>query len=183
MRLLPIGRRRHDALRDLLTDAATAGPGEPPAAHLTVIAPLAAVEGRLGALPAQLVLPDGRTTALSHQSLHRLGCTSHLDAVLLDATGTPIGASSTRRMPNRRERRALRARWGSTCATDGCAHTRTVPHHVLPWWLSGLTRLSDLVPLCASCHHDLHEGHRTLRLRDGRLIDDHGWVETVRAAA
>ncbi len=86
-------------------------------------------------------------------------------------------------MPNRAERRALRARWGPTCAVDGCHHTRTVPHHVVPWWLSHLTRLSDLVPLCASCHHDLHEGHRTLRLRDGRLIDDQGWVESVSAAA
>jgi hypothetical protein len=86
-------------------------------------------------------------------------------------------------MPNRAERRALRARWGPHCAVDGCTHTRTVPHHAVPWWLSHLTRLSDLVPLCASCHHDLHEGHRTLRLRDQRLIDDHGWVQLLSAAA
>jgi len=86
-------------------------------------------------------------------------------------------------MPNRRERRALRARWGPTCATAGCHHTRTVPHHVRPWWLSHFTRLRDLVPLCTSCHVDLHEGHRTLRLRDGRLIDDHGWVTAIPTAA
>ena len=53
------------------------------------------------------------------------------------------------------------------------------PHHVLPWWLSHRTRQRDLIPLCTSCHHDLHEGHRTLRLRDGRLIDDHGWTTTT----
>ena len=86
-------------------------------------------------------------------------------------------------MPNRAERRALRARWGPTCAVAGCHHTRTVPHHVIPWWLSHLTRLTDLVPLCSSCHHDLHEGRRTLRLRDRRLIDDHGWVSAVQEAA
>ncbi len=68
-------------------------------------------------------------------------------------------------------------------AIAGCTRTDTVPHHVIPWWLSGLTRLHDLVPLCTSCHHDLHEGHRTLRLRDHRLIDDHGWTTTVSAAA
>ena len=116
-------------------------------------------------------------------ALQRLGCSIALDAVLLDALGTPVGASSTRRMPNRRERRAMRARWGPTCAVHGCHASRTVPHHVEPWWRSGCTRLCDLVPLCASCHHDLHEGHRTLRLRDGRLIDDHGWVDVLLAAA
>ena len=184
LRLVAVGRRRHDALRDLLTDAAGADePGQPAPCHLTVIATLDAVEGRLGALPAQLTLPDGRTTALRPETLQRLGCNSQLDAVLLDALGTPVGASSTRRMPNRAERRALRARWGPTCAVDGCHHSRTVPHHVVPWWLSHLTQLTDLVPLCASCHHDLHEGHRTLRLRDRRLIDDHGWVSVLAAAA
>ena len=115
--------------------------------------------------------------------LSKLGCSSVLDAVLLDATGNPVGASSTRRLPNPRERRALRDRWGPNCAVAGCHRTRTVPHHVVPWWLSRLTWLRDLVPLCAGCHHYLHEGHRTLRLRDRRLIDDHGWVTVHRTAA
>ena len=183
LRLTTAGRRRHDALRDLLTDARTAPPGEPAPAHLTILTTLDALENRLGALPAQLLLPDGRTTALRPETLQRLGCHSELDAVLLDTLANPLGASSTRRMPTRRERRALRTRWGPTCATAGCPHTRTVPHHVIPWWLSGLTRQRDLIPLCASCHHDLHEGHRTLRLRDNRLIDDHGWTTTTAAAA
>ena len=182
-RLISTGRRRHDALRDLLTDAASAPPGEPPHAHLTVLATLEAVEGRLGAPPAQLLSVSGRSVHLRPETLQRLGCSSELDAVLLDAHGHPVGASSTRRMPNRRERRALRARWGPHCAVAGCPHTRTVPHHVIPWWLSGLTRLADLVPLCTSCHHDLHEGHRTLRLRDSRLIDDHGWVSVFNPTA
>jgi hypothetical protein len=183
-RLISAGRRRHDALRDLLTDARTAtARGEPAPAHLTIIATLDAVHGRLGALPAQLVLPDSRATPLRTETLHRLGCHSQLDAVLLDAHGTPVGASSTRRMPNPKERRALRARWGPTCAVDGCSHTRTVPHHVIPWWLSRRTRLPDLIPLCTSCHHDLHEGHRTLRLRDTRHVDDRGWTTTAHAAA
>ena len=182
-RLTTAGRQRHDALHDLLTDARTAAPGEPAPAHLTIHATLDAVEGRLGALPAQLVLPDGRTSPLRPETLQRLGCYSELDAVLLDAAGTPVGASSARRLPTPRERRALRARWGPTCAVAGCHHTRTVPHHVNPWWLSHRTRLRDLIPLCTSCHHDLHEGHRTLRLRDSRLIDDHGWTTTSSTAS
>ena len=183
-RPISAGRRRHDALRDLLTDAATAAPGQPAPAALTIIASLDAVADHLGALPAQLLLPDGRTTVLPTETLQRLGCTSTLDAVLLDALGNPVGASHTRRMPNRAERRAMHARWGRRCAVHGCTRLRTVPHHVIPWRLSHLTRLQDLIPLCASCHHDIHEGHRTLRLRDGRHIHDHGWTTSpVRTAA
>ena len=43
--------------------------------------------------------------------------------------------------------------------------------------------LRDTVPVCEHCHHDLHEGHRTLLLRDQRLIDDHGLVQAGAAAA
>ena len=175
-RLLPVGRRRHDALRDLLHDTAgaAAGDGEPLPCRLTVHATLAAVEGRIGALPGLLTTP-GHPAPLAAATLQRLGCSSELDAVLLDAVGRPVGASHSRRMPTSRERRALRARWGPTCAVAGCTSTRTVPHHVEPWWLAHRTGLAHLVPLREHCHHDLHEGHRTLRLRDGRLVDDRGW--------
>jgi hypothetical protein len=46
-----------------------------------------------------------------------------------------------------------------------------------PWWKTGRTTLGDLVPLCKGNHHDLHDGRRTLLLRDGRRIDENGWVD------
>ena len=105
-----------------------------------------------------------------------MGCDSRLNAVLLDAARTPIGASGTHRHATEKERRALRAIWGDYCAGLGCPNTDTVPHHVPPWWKTGRTTLADLVPLCKSTHHDVHDGHRTIRLRDGRLINENGWV-------
>ena len=60
-------------------------------------------------------------------------------------------------------RRALLARWGGTCATDGCGRPGVVPHHAEPWWLTRRTRLEDLVPYCDGCHHDLHEGGKTIK--------------------
>ncbi len=49
-------------------------------------------------------------------------------------------------------------------------------HHATPWARSGSTSLSDTVLLCDSSHRDLHEGHKTLRLEDGRVLGPHGWV-------
>ncbi len=44
------------------------------------------------------------------------------------------------------------------------------------------TVLAELAPLCEHCHRDLHEGRRTLRLRDGRWIDEFGWASRARSA-
>jgi hypothetical protein len=179
-RLVPPSRQRHDALAQLLRDAASvhAGSGAPAPASMTVVATVGAVEGRVGALPGTM-LTAGQPVSLPAKTLQRLGCFSELTAVLVDALGDPVGASSPRRSANRKERAALLALWGPWCAIAGCTSTNTVPHHVIPWWLSRRTRLRDLIPICKHCHHDVHEGGRTLRLKDGRLIDGLGWVTTA----
>jgi hypothetical protein len=171
----------HDLLGELLDALAGPGvrePGSPAPTPVTVIADLASVEGRLGTLPGTLLLPTG-PVPLSTEALHRHGCHSRLDAVLLDAARHPVGASGSHRHATERERRALHAKWGDYCAVLGCASTDTIPHHAEPWWKTGRTKLGDLVPLCKSNHHDIHDGHRTLLLRDGRRIDENGWVEDV----
>jgi len=183
-RPISAGRRRHDALARLLHDLQhiEPGSGQPSPTHLTVVATIDAIEGRLGALPGVLGT-RGQPASLSRETLARLGCYSELNVVLLDAYGNAVGASHSRRNLTRRERRALRAQWGPTCAIDGCTSTATVPHHVEPYWMSRRTRLRDMIPACEHCHHDLHDGHRTLRLRDGRLIKEQKWVTTAAAAA
>ena len=70
----------------------------------------------------------------------------------------------------------MRAAWGSRCAVNGCTLPGEVPHHAEPFWKARLTALKDLVPLCRHHHHDVHDGHQKLRLRDGRVIDEWGWV-------
>jgi hypothetical protein len=62
------------------------------------------------------------------------------------------------------------------CAVNACAFPGPIPHHGPPFWLSGQTRQADLIPACEHHHQDVHEGHKTLRLRDGRLINEFGWV-------
>jgi hypothetical protein len=169
-------RRRADALGQLARDShgTHATSCDRPAADLTIVVRDTALAGAPGALPARLA--DG--TRLSLQAVRRLGCDGRIGAVVLDALGRPVGASGSHRNATRRERRALDAQWGG-CAVHGCAKpaAQTRPHHVIPWWLSRRTRLADLVPLCDSNHHDIHEGHRTLRLRDGRYINPTGWAD------
>ncbi len=176
-------RRRHDALSQLLRDSSEhdAGSGTPSPAALTVVCTVEALEGRPGALPGLLQTP-GMPITLRPETLRRFGCDSELTAVLLDTAGKPIGASGTHRTATKRERGALRARWGPCCAIAGCTRTVTTPHHVIPWWLSKQTVLKDLIPICTPDHRDLHEHHRTLRLKDGRLIDELGWVAEQAAA-
>ena len=133
------------------------------------------VLGLPGALPGRY--GPGLSTSLPVEAVRRLGCGGHLAAVLLDAHGMPIGASGTHRHATERERRALLARWGGTCATDGCGRPGVVPHHAEPWWLTRRTRLEDLVPYCDGCHHDLHEGGKTIKLRNGRWVGPTGWTD------
>lgn len=175
-------RDLHDALRDLLLDLLI-GPGASPApVQLVVTAGVGTMTETPGAVPAQLHTSGG-PVSLSPGSLAALRCGADLSAVLVDARGHPVGASGTHRNATDRQRRALRAIWGDLCAVNGCTATRTVPHHTPPWALSGRTRLADLVPLCDHHHLDLHLGHRTLRLRDGRLVDDAGWADALPVAA
>ena len=178
------GRRHHDAFVQLVADLAGVPPGSgiPPPAHLTVTATLATVLAEPGAPPAELDT-GRRPVPLTPSQLARLSCDAALSAVVLDAAGSSVGASGQHRHATARERRALRALWGASCAVNGCDRTATVPHHVEMFSRSRRTRLADLVPLCTGHHHDVHDAHRTLRLRDGRLIHEDGWADRTATAA
>ncbi len=173
-------QRAHDALAALLHDlaAVTPGSGRPSPASLTVTATLAALAGEPGAPPGLLQTARG-VVPLTPAALRRHGCDPRLSAVLLDALGRPVGASGEHRHATERERRVLVAVWGHDCAVNGCGGPGTVPHHVDRYAVSGCTRLPDLVPVCTHHHHDVHEGKKTLRLRDGRLIDESGWLHAA----
>ena len=185
--LVPAGRWRHDAF----ARAAAAGHRSSRGCHDRPAGLLddhrepgdVARRGRRAARTAAPA-PERHPVPLPTATIQRLGCNSLLSAVLVDAAGHPIGAAGEqpgREPPGNAGRCA--PSWGASCAVKGCANTRTVPHHVRPWWISKQTKLADLAPLCEHCHHDLHEGRRTLLLRNGRYINDHGWVLSQANAA
>jgi len=55
---------------------------------------------------------------------------------------------------------------------------RIRPHHVHGYAEDAITSLDDTLPVCDVLHHDLHDGHRTVRLRDGRYLNEHGFTDT-----
>jgi len=53
-----------------------------------------------------------------------------------------------------------------------------MPESALYSWAStGTTSYMDSIPVCHHTHHDLHQGHKTIRLRDGRYLSADGWTD------
>ena len=115
---------------------------------------------------------DGQ--ALPVEVIRRLGCDSNIVPIWLDGDGEVLAVGRQRRLATRAQRRALQAMYRS-CALPGCTvgfeHCRI--HHVTYWERGGATDLDNLLPVCESHHHLVHEGGWTLELHPGRRITLH----------
>lgn len=172
-------QRRHDALKNglrRLLDAGIAGQRDKVAPHVAVTVGLDTLHDAPGALPAV-----GASGARLPRSLvRRWLCDSAVSRFVLSLGGRVIETSHTERTLKPHERRAKRIETGGRCQGAGCRRgpgVTLIPHHATPWARCGTTSLSDTVLLCASTHHDLHVGKKTIRLKDGRWLDENGWVE------
>ncbi len=192
----------HHLAATALVDLVGHGNGRQGRAHITLL--VDAQTARRGAHGHTLSqTADG--AELPPQTIDRFACDAVIRKVVLDDRGVPIDVG-------RRYRTATDAQWHalrsvhSTCAWSGCDRPISwcQAHHVLEWERHGLTDLDNLVPLCSSHHHQVHEGgwslqllaDRTLRIRrpDGRHHVDvvpnrggapsaHGGVERPAARA
>jgi hypothetical protein len=77
---------------------------------------------------------------------------------------------------------ALLAQHDNRCPGIGCCPgdpdplVPLVPHHVRLFSRYGETSLEETLAVCPVLHDDLHLGKRTVRLRDGRLITEDGYL-------
>ena len=114
-------------------------------------------------------LVDG--TPLPPASVRRLCCDADIIPVVVGGDGVPLDVGRARRLATADQRRALAAMY-THCAYPGChvsfEHCRI--HHVTDWTHGGHTDLDQLVPLCATHHHLVHEGGWTLTLDPDRTI-------------
>jgi hypothetical protein len=173
-----LDQQRHDALRNGLRrylDSGITGLRDKVAPHLSVTVGLDSLHAAPGSLPA--VTASG--TRLPRSLVRRWSCDSAVTRFVLGLGRKVLAVSHTARTLTATERRAKRIETGGTCQVAGCPRgpgSRLVPHHPTPYAQSGTTSLTDTVLLCHSNHHDLHTGHKVLRLEDGRRLGPDGWL-------
>jgi len=178
-------RRLHDALDRLLSrylEAGLGGTHDKVPVQVTVTVGVDLIEGRPGALPGKGA--SGRPLARS--LLRRWWCDAQVTSLILSRGWKPLGMAHTGRTLTGAERKAAGVQFDQRCAGLECCSGRPdplvklVPHHLIRYVDGGTTSLEETVLACPTLHHDLHSGKLTVRLRDGRLVNEHGVVERVR---
>ena len=104
-------------------------------------------------------------------TVRRLCCDAEILPVVLNGDGQALDVGRSARTATRGQRRALRA-MHRTCAHPECTVTFEACriHHVTPWLQpSGDTNIDNLLPLCESHHHMVHEGRWNLSMTPDRV--------------
>ena len=108
-------------------------------------------------------------------TVRRMCCDAEIIPIVLDTTGEVMDAGRSSRTATRPQRRALRA-MHRTCAHPDCTvgFDQCRIHHVRWWWEHvGPTDLDNLLPVCETHHHLVHEGGWTLTMTPDRVAT---WV-------
>ena len=92
------------------------------------------------------------------------------NGVIIHAPGT-LDLGRTTRLASPAQRRALRALY-ATCAIPGCAvrYDRCKLHHIVWWRNGGRTDLSNLLPVCARHHTNIHDDGWNITLGSNREL-------------
>ena len=180
----PRGRRQrlHDAFGRLLARYLEHGLGGragkvPVQVHVTISEQT--LTGAPGSPPPRA--DSGRL--IPRAVVKRWWCDAKVTAFVLSLGGKALRVVHSQRTLTGHERRALQLEGGDRCVGDGCCSglpdllTPLRPHHVFGFAEDQSTSLDESLPVCDVLHHDLHEGHKTVRLRDGRYLNEHGWVD------
>ena len=118
-------KRQGDALAEIIVFAADSGQasvegGERP--HIAVTVSLETLQTGLG----RATLDDGRP--MSPEQARRLACEAKIIPMVLDTKSNPIDIGESKRLADKRLRRALAIR-DKGCAVPGCARTPNPPRH------------------------------------------------------
>jgi len=103
-------------------------------------------------------------------TVRRLCCDAEILPVVLGGKGEALDVGRSARTATRAQRRALRT-MHRTCAHPDCTVTFDACriHHVTPWLQpTGDTDIANLLPLCDTHHHTVHEGGWQLTITPDR---------------
>ncbi|MFD7077878.1 DUF222 domain-containing protein [Nocardioides sp. NPDC059952] len=101
----------------------------------------------------------------------RMACNADLVPVVLGTDSEILDLGRTARLAHPIQHRALRLR-DKGCQAEDCDAPAawTEAHHLTPWSEGGQTNLANMVLLCPSDHHRIHDADYTYeRLPDGRI--------------
>lgn len=170
-------QRQHDALKRalrLLLDSGMLGLRDKVAPHISVVVTDDGLHDAPGAAPAV----GGSGARLPRWLVRKTWCDSAVSRFVMSLGRKVIETSHTERTLKPHERRAKRIETGGRCQCAGCRSgpgSMLIPHHPDAWATTGTTSFWDTGMLCEADHARLHRGE-TIRLRDGRLLNEHGWV-------
>ncbi|MDO8389483.1 MAG: DUF222 domain-containing protein [Actinomycetota bacterium] len=102
-------------------------------------------------------------------TIRRWACTMAITPVIVGLDGTRLMLGRTTRLASADQRRAL-AVLHRTCTCCDTPFDRCQIHHVDIWDEGGSTDITRLLPLCARCHHLVHEGGWTIQLHQDRSV-------------
>ena len=102
---------------------------------------------------------------LPRSVIDRVLCESGLDVMITTDDGSPLWLGHTRRDASPEQWRALIER-DEGCVICGTDPSRCEAHHLVWWRRGGRTDIDNLVLLCSTHHHDLHDRGLELRRRD-----------------
>ncbi len=109
-------------------------------------------------------------------------------AFVLSLGGKALRVVHGQRTLTASERRTLSLEGGARCVVDGCCPPRPdplrqlIPHHTGGFAENKVTTIEETVSICEASHFDLHVRKLTLRLRDGRWLNETGFVDGPAAA-
>ena len=110
-------------------------------------------------------LLDG--TPLPVSEALRLACDADIVPCVFDAAGQELWVGRKYRSATEAQRAALIAR-DKHCIGCGRSAVWCEAHHIREWQNQGRTDINNLVLVCTSCHHSIHDdGWTVLRRRDG----------------
>jgi len=102
-------------------------------------------------------------------TIRRLCCEANIIPVVFNGKGELLDVGREHRTATRAQRRALRALY-RTCAHPHCtvAFDNCRIHHIHWWENGGRTDLPNMIPLCETHHHQVHEGGWSITMAPNR---------------
>ena len=108
-------------------------------------------------------------TDLPLSLIRRYLCDSWIRHIGLNSNGVPLAVGRAYRTATPAQRSALAVIY-ETCACCDTPFPDCEIHHITPWETGGLTELANLIPLCSTHHHKVHEGGWKIQLQPDRTL-------------